>query len=69
MFERLIFDVFRVEKAGVSWLGSASSVEDAHRKITAQVRYKFFKYTIVNTQTGYRVQVDFANDQRLFTPA
>ena len=59
MLERITFDVFRVEKVGVSWLGSTSTVEEAHRKITDQLRYEFFEYTIVNTQTGYRTQVDF----------
>ena len=67
MSTQLAFDVFRLEKRGVSWLGSASSLEDAHQKIATQAEYESFRYTIINTQTGHRIEIGFDDGAADFT--
>jgi hypothetical protein len=57
VYVRLPFDVFRRERAGLSWLGSVATVEEAHVKIFTEPNFESLEYTIVNTTTGNRIHI------------
>ena len=54
MEESLIanLDILRNEKSGVSWIGTASTLEDAHAQILKDIASGVENYIIFNLTTG-----------------
>jgi hypothetical protein len=60
MEESLIanLDILRNEKSGVSWIGTASTLEDAHARILKDIASGVENYIIFNSTTGDRISVE-----------
>jgi hypothetical protein len=61
---RPVFEVFGRSDKGLVWLGSTSTLEEAHAIILSRPRFYSLEYTIVNTLTGHRVHVDLPTSAR-----
>lgn len=56
-----IFDVLRQQDNGVMWICAASTLEEAHSRISADTDPNALGYVILNSQTGHRITVSRGN--------
>ncbi len=51
-------DILRNEKNGIQWIGTASTLEEAHSQIREDAGSDEVEYIIFNSQTGHRITVN-----------